>query len=450
MLPHPLELTPGDFDAYLPERASSNAFSRPRLELKQRALGWARNVVERLQSIGIAMDIHGSDEHPSVRNGHRVDAQWVFFWRSQRERGELDAVLDQRAGIAEALRDPSPYYRHAFLALRLDAERVEVSAQVHPDAWVDFEAFRARLADEQGARAMVDTIASLPEQFHYGISGRRVESVSTITVDSLRDIAERLQDEGAALWIGWAVPRDVALEHAHTLDEQLEDALVALAPVYRHLAWREDDDAGGLKETLDRMRADVTKAAANHAEQDRRAKREEARARQEQTHRSRERTKERLAYEATRPRPTLADLFKQGTPAAGGEPGPKTPSLARAKLPEPPAAIPHGSGTEGAGRRLQAGKPAAQEPRPQRAPAASYVSGGNLDKGAKVRVLSGPFAGKVGVIGELDARGGARVLLGLLSTRLLTEQLEAVVEAKDRPAIQSSHRGNGLLGRSRK
>src|SRR5262249_43582914 len=63
-----------------------------------------------------------------------------------------------------------------------------------------------------------------------------------------------------------------------------------------------------------------------------------------------------------------------------------------------------------------------------------------IEKGVKVRVLSGPFVDKVGVIGELDGRGGARVLLGLLSTRLETADLEPLVEGRERPALQSSHR----------
>jgi KOW motif len=62
-----------------------------------------------------------------------------------------------------------------------------------------------------------------------------------------------------------------------------------------------------------------------------------------------------------------------------------------------------------------------------------------LDVGAKVRVLGGPFAGRVGVISELDGRGGARVTLGLLSARVLLENLGP---ARDivRPSLQSSHR----------
>jgi hypothetical protein len=63
-----------------------------------------------------------------------------------------------------------------------------------------------------------------------------------------------------------------------------------------------------------------------------------------------------------------------------------------------------------------------------------------VEKGVKVRVRSGPFVDKVGIVGELDGRGGARVLLGLLSTRLEVADLEPVAEGRERPALQSSHR----------
>ncbi len=72
--------------------------------------------------------------------------------------------------------------------------------------------------------------------------------------------------------------------------------------------------------------------------------------------------------------------------------------------------------------------------------ASAVIEKGVIEKGVKVRVLSGPFADKVGVISELDGRGGARVLLGLLSTRLELTDLEPQVEARERPSLQSSHR----------
>ena len=45
-----------------------------------------------------------------------------------------------------------------------------------------------------------------------------------------------------------------------------------------------------------------------------------------------------------------------------------------------------------------------------------------------------------GLVSELDGRGAARVLLGLLSTRLDLGDLQPVLEGRDRPSLQSSHR----------
>ena len=63
-----------------------------------------------------------------------------------------------------------------------------------------------------------------------------------------------------------------------------------------------------------------------------------------------------------------------------------------------------------------------------------------LERGARVRVLKGPFSGKVGVVHELDGKGGARVMLGLLAVRLEVSNLVPAVEGRGRPVLSSSHR----------
>ncbi len=61
-----------------------------------------------------------------------------------------------------------------------------------------------------------------------------------------------------------------------------------------------------------------------------------------------------------------------------------------------------------------------------------------IEKGARVHVLSGPFAGKTGVVQELDGKGGGRVLLGLLAMQIDLDNL--AVDTLDRPVFSSSHR----------
>jgi hypothetical protein len=62
-----------------------------------------------------------------------------------------------------------------------------------------------------------------------------------------------------------------------------------------------------------------------------------------------------------------------------------------------------------------------------------------LIRGTHVRVVSGPFEGRLGVLQELDGKGGATVLFGLLPARLPLAQLVAATR-RDRPVFASSHK----------
>lgn len=62
-----------------------------------------------------------------------------------------------------------------------------------------------------------------------------------------------------------------------------------------------------------------------------------------------------------------------------------------------------------------------------------------LERGARVCPIDGPFAGREGLIQELDGRGGARVLFGLLAVHVDLADLRLAVPAA-RLRLGSSHR----------
>lgn len=445
-----MQLSASDFDAYAPEKATSNAYSRPRLEVKQRALGWARRVMARLNELGIHVDVHGSDEHPTLRNKKRVDCQWVFFWRDAAAREELDRLLDASRTISEAIDDPSPYRRHAFLALRIDSAGIEVCFAVHPEAVVDVDNLRARLSSKEGAPSGTPTelaaeltaaLVALPEEFAVGVGTERI-AAARATPEVIEAMLERAAEGQVPLWIGWSVPRDVALDHAETIGEQLEDAIIALTPIYELVAWSRKNDHIALDRRLEGMERERAKTHAEMTAQnekwraDQEAQREkalaEARARGES-----EGGRAAPSALGGRPlggpmarKPSLDSLFKPSPKgdaerdARKGKPSEHKPL--EQKTPAPPEARPRGaSATKGA----HAGSPSAASSAPP-----------VMEKGARVGVLRGPFAGKVGIVAELDGRGGARVLLGLLSTRIEVTNLEVVQDGRERPSMQSSHR----------
>jgi hypothetical protein len=63
--------------------------------------------------------------------------------------------------------------------------------------------------------------------------------------------------------------------------------------------------------------------------------------------------------------------------------------------------------------------------------------------GATVHVLAGTFQGKVGVVQELDGKGGARVVLGTMSIWVPVGDLTQEASGRDRPPLPSSHRKPG-------
>ena len=401
-----------DFDAYLPERATSNAYARPRLELKQRLSAWARRVTPRLADAGLVARVHESDEHLSLANHFRVEAQWVYFWSEQGPRTKIERLLDENRPIAARIEDPSPERRHAFLALKVDATGIEVSCAVHPEASIDVDNLRARLTEEANLTTELTTaLAALPEQFVIGVGPDERAAVASATPTMIRALIERAASEGLPLFIGWSLEREVAHAHADILSEQHEDALVALAPVYLLIAWSPDNDHIHLETRLASLADERARA---HAEAE--AETEKWRAeRAAEAERLRTQAKERSTPLTPPVRPTLATLFKARKAAAP----PKAPK---------PAAV--------------AAEPSAKESfvlKQSPAPAGS-ASGAVIEKGARVRALKGPFLGKIGVVSDLDGRGSARVLFGLLSTRVELADLTPASEGRERPALTTSHR----------
>ena len=50
--------------------------------------------------------------------------------------------------------------------------------------------------------------------------------------------------------------------------------------------------------------------------------------------------------------------------------------------------------------------------------------------GSRVKVRSGPFAGRVGVVADVDGRGEARVALGPVSARIDVARLVTLAEKR--------------------
>jgi hypothetical protein len=301
------------------------------------------------------------------------------------------------------------------LTLSVDAERVR--------AGLDVPALRARgvrmaLSSPERALEVGTALEALPEQFEVAVEdGAPPVPAPQCSVDALRSMLDRAAHEGRALWIGWTVPRDVAVQHSALLDEQLTDSLVVLARVLTLLSGSADDPhraatpgrsterkkrgSRRADDDGDRKRSAREPASADADPRDRHARGSLLPGRPSSPEGERERERGDVDAEAAAARPD-----DTRSPLRFGPRGLRGPGGAHAAAERSRAARRHDV----------------------------------VEPGAQVRVLDGPFAGKVGVVQEVDGRGGARVMMGLLAVRIDMANLEVHVEGRRRPVLSTSHR----------
>jgi KOW motif len=334
----------------------ANAFERSRAARQQRVEAWGRRVVQRLADLGLDVDA---------------------------------CVVDARR--AASLR--AAFAPDGRLALSLEADRIEVALELPVG---DLRAVRSLLADPGRALELTTVLEALPEQFTMGpVGGAVATPASFASSDALRVLFDELERSDREMWMGWTLPREIASAHTEGLDDQLEDAVVALGEVLA-------------------LVSRAPQAPAAHPRHDRREERgrpDDDRHGTKRRARARERDRER-------------DHGAEGEAELDAEPQAQDADAAHARLQRPGNARP----------RLRAGlrrRPAAGASADPRAP---------IEKGSRVRVLEGAFAGKVGVVQDLDGKGGARVMLGLLAVRVDAKDLVAVTDAPRRVRLSSSHR----------
>ncbi|AKU99736.1 hypothetical protein AKJ09_06400 [Labilithrix luteola] len=376
---------------------------------------WARGLAPRLDQLGISFEVVVPDEveqHLTSR-GPRAIAQRVVFIRDAFARPDVPRVEPEL----------DPLRSHAYLALTIDSVHVEVSLEFCPEAEADVKNLRARIADPTDLLELVTLFETLPEEFAIGVIGvPSFPRATSANADDIRALLDDSQRNRRPLWIGWSVKREVALAHSNELDEQLADALVVLAHAYRLVAWAPDNDL------IRASRRGAWRAGRPREEMRERA-REERRARKrrdvrkgpvrtEGTRREREDTRRPISM-AERETP-VSRRAPDASELRDEERGAKDVSRAfPARRPVLPTSL-----------RARGARPLLATEIDPRIP---------IEKGTRVRVLAGPFANKLGVVEELDAKGRARVRLGLLAATVELKDLVASTEGT-RPILSSSHR----------
>jgi hypothetical protein len=465
-----------DFDAYLPNKWNSNMFTLERRRVKEKMERLGGVLAKELESLGLKLVMHASDEFPSFWNKKQVDRQWLFFSRDEAARAELTGIIDKERTLADTLADPTPMFRQIFLGVSVSEESLELGIWMHHDAWVDRRNFVSLCNDDEACKRLADLLHTLPDYFEFGIDTGEMAGPSAFNSDELKKFASAFNEEKCWLFLGARLPKDQVTVLGTDISSSAEDIFRTLAPVYQAIAWSSANDLISIdlivaernealkqsREEFDRERAEREARVKEHKSAGAAIKEEIAdRIRETAAWRMREIAAKRAHAMKVAAQAKEEDARARAEAMAAQwnlsskktEPHTETSVLSKPSVderqPEPPKIqAPGRDGTRDKftdrERTARSDKPRFQMPSREKEkriskeryqvdlPRTAPPSIGDLKFGDSIEVIRGFLKGRRGTIQEIDEKGWIKVGFGMVSSRLAPEDLRTLGSEKGR------------------
>ncbi len=257
--------TAADLDVYEPSKWRSNVWNKGRLEVKEKLVALGRELAPGLCGLdGGPLEVTPSVEHPALWNHKQVEAQHLYFSRSEGSRKDLDRVIDRARSMAQMISDPTPQRTHIFLSVSVTFAGLEVALRLHPDAAIDRQNLARKTADLYEREQLVHLLATLPEAIAIGVTTGPLRPCREVTADALPELVAALErarpaplSPGPWLAAVWSFPRAEVVARGAAIGGDVKTALAALLPLYWAIAWSAGNDYVSMKEALQKEKAQV-------------------------------------------------------------------------------------------------------------------------------------------------------------------------------------------------
>ncbi|MBI2192695.1 MAG: hypothetical protein HYU36_12000 [Planctomycetes bacterium] len=229
--------TPSDFSAYLPEKRRDSLYNEERLEIKHKLHSLGEMAAEPLTTAGLDLDFKTSLSHPYTYNKYSVDSQWVYFARKERARRALKAVLGMEIG-----EDLGMHYSHVILLIEINLEGLELGLKIHQQAWWDGQNIRNRCqntGDRKAFTAELNRLGGFVLNIH---DWRREYVCGRLLEGDVQNFFNYYTPGNHWLHLKLKLKKDTVVPMGREFGLFAGQAMGQLAPVYRFIEWRPDND----------------------------------------------------------------------------------------------------------------------------------------------------------------------------------------------------------------
>lgn len=240
---------PADFDAFVPKKQGSNAYTLERRRAKEKLLAVAHQLLETQPSAVEGLELATTEDAPSVANGRKVRSLAAYFVRPAQVRAGLKELLATNLHAGAHLFEIAVHQQHAHLELRIEQSGLAVGVRLPSVAVVDRENFAEKLRLEWAREEWSDLLRGLPPPVSTGFDSNLVPA-EELAASDLAQWPDEIQGSDATLIVERLIPRDAPEVASPAWIDEGAALLAEFAPVLRFLAWSRENDHTRVKEAV--------------------------------------------------------------------------------------------------------------------------------------------------------------------------------------------------------
>ncbi|MEM7260925.1 MAG: hypothetical protein AAF488_02980 [Planctomycetota bacterium] len=232
-----LTFLPTDFERFREELARDPIHNAQRLEVRRKLDAFGKRLGKTFADKDLAFSSRASLHHPYRFNAYKVDSQFVYLSRAEKERKSLKKILGVDLG-----KDLDQNYVHVLLTLEIHEHGLEVACRIHQNAWWDGENFKRKAADRARQGALVEALrgaAGFDLRVH---DHRQKHLCETMTIEELSATLQYYTPGEHWLHVEQSIGRNEEFVTEPGLEERLVDEFRNLLPIYREIRWTQKND----------------------------------------------------------------------------------------------------------------------------------------------------------------------------------------------------------------
>ena len=228
-----------DFDAFIPKKWSSNAFTLERRAVKEKLVALCEKLSQR-EELG-ELELEQTEDAPSIANGRKVQSIASYFVRPESVREGLTELLKTDLGSGPSLFQIAVHQQHAHLYLRVDHTGCALGLRIPPKAKVDRENISEKLALDWAPGELAEVFTDAPEAVQFGFE-KNLRPVSQWSNEEIKDLSNQMESSKDSLVLERSWSRDDDALARAAFAEDLVEAASRIAPAFTFLAWSKTND----------------------------------------------------------------------------------------------------------------------------------------------------------------------------------------------------------------